>query len=204
MKDKMLVCLDWDGTLVDSFGRISSAVQCAADSVGLKSRSIDQIQRLIGWSHEQIWSTLYPEEQHNSKLAERFWMEFSVHYNVKKSELFPSTRLALQRMSQFAHLVIVTNKPRVFLDQELSDFRVEDYFSASYSSSEYANKPDPEMINQAMSDYGSEYVCMIGDAPADKMAAHNASVPFYKIEYNAMKTDTNIVTIFDSILELVS
>lgn len=203
MNNNALICLDWDGTLVDSFGRISGAVQCAADDVGLKSHAADEIQKLIGWSHEQIWSTLYPEEKSNLKLAEEFWQRFTVHYNKKKSSLFPSTRLALQQMSKYANLVIVTNKPRVFLNQELIDFNLSNYFNATYSSTEFQNKPDPEMINQAISECDSAYVCMIGDAPADQMAAQNAAVPFYKIEYNEFKTDTNIKTIFNQVIEVL-
>ena len=204
MTEKVLICLDWDGTLVDSFGRISSAVQDAAEIHSLPVYSHDHIQRLIGWPHEQIWSTLYPDQSENDALSQKFWATFTRVYNKKKSGLFPSTRLALQRMEKFAVLVIVTNKPRVFFDQEMIDFNLQSYFSATYSCSEYASKPEPEMINQAMSDHGQcSYVCMVGDAPADQMAAEKACVPFYKVNYNGRQVDTNIIEIADAIYDTV-
>jgi phosphoglycolate phosphatase-like HAD superfamily hydrolase len=48
VSDYRLLIFDWDGTLVDSIGRIVEAMHCAADACGLARCSDARVKGIIG------------------------------------------------------------------------------------------------------------------------------------------------------------
>ncbi len=54
-----LVIFDWDGTLMDSIGRIVSSMQAAANDCFLQPPTNEQVKEIIGLSlPSSIWATL--------------------------------------------------------------------------------------------------------------------------------------------------
>ncbi len=55
-----LVIFDWDGTLMDSIGRIVSSMQSAASSCFLEQPTSDEVKNIIGLSLPNALRTLFP------------------------------------------------------------------------------------------------------------------------------------------------
>ena len=57
----MLVIFDWDGTLLNSLGKIAQCMQLAAVDAGLEARSESEIHGIVGLGIPQALATLYPD-----------------------------------------------------------------------------------------------------------------------------------------------
>ena len=59
MRDYSLLIFDWDGTLVDSIGRIVTAMHQAADRCGIPRRSDEAVKGIIGLALPQALSLIH-------------------------------------------------------------------------------------------------------------------------------------------------
>ena len=59
----MLVVFDWDGTLIDSTGKIVRSMHIAAEQVGLPVLADDAVRNIIGLGLPEAILTLYPQAE---------------------------------------------------------------------------------------------------------------------------------------------
>lgn len=60
-KQTRLIVFDWDGTLMDSTGRIVSAMQTTATNLKLPVPSVDDVRGIIGLNLTECYKRLFPE-----------------------------------------------------------------------------------------------------------------------------------------------
>lgn len=175
-----LLCIDWDGTLVDTTPGIVHAVSQTLGFLNLPNPGEENIKRLIGESEEVISAYYFKD---NIELAKEFWPHFrSLYIQLPHPTLMKGARTFLENHQDF-YIAIVTNKRRKMLDNEINKYNIDQYIDYTYTADSYIAKPDPAMILQAMLDCeaSKHNTWMLGDSEADEEAAQRAAVNFVAI-----------------------
>ncbi|KPL27664.1 MAG: hypothetical protein AMJ72_07590, partial [Acidithiobacillales bacterium SM1_46] len=95
-----LIIFDWDGTLMDSAGKIVRCFSAAIADVGIDSPGEYAIRNIIGLGLAEAIDTLLPEHNEAARTAvvERY-REYFLHLDPGESELFPGVAPGLERLN---------------------------------------------------------------------------------------------------------
>ncbi|MBK59484.1 MAG: HAD family hydrolase [Pseudomonas sp.] len=190
MNNYELLIFDWDGTLVDSIGRIVESILVAATKCDLPRLDENSIKGIIGLGLPEAIAVLYPGET-DRKLVEAFRRAYADHYLALESEpsaLYPGVATALQHFRDQGHqLAVATGKGRRGLDRVLAGQGWSDFFDVTRCADETASKPDPLMIHEILEHCGvsPERALMIGDSVFDLEMARRAGVDSVAVSYGA-------------------
>jgi len=189
-----LLIFDWDGTLVDSIGRIVESILVAAARCGLPHLDEDSIKGIIGLGLPEAIAVLYPSVT-DRKLVEAFRRAYADHYLALEAEpsvLYPGVATALQEFRAQGHqLAVATGKGRRGLDRVLAGQGWSDFFDVTRCADETASKPDPLMIHEILTHCGvrPDRALMIGDSVFDLEMARRAGVDSVAVSYGAQPLD---------------
>lgn len=189
-----LVIFDWDGTVMDSIGRIVSSLDSAARLTGTLPLLEDEaLKQMIGLSLEKGFTFLYPEADlaHYPVWVEHYRQEF-VSDNKVPSHLYPNSRAVLEHLKHNGlMLAVATGKTRVGLDRAMRETQTQALFAATRCADETRSKPDPTMINELLDELGvaPEDAVMIGDTNHDMALANNAGVDAIGITWGVHGAD---------------
>lgn len=193
--DYRLLIFDWDGTLVDSIGRIVESMHVASRACGLQQRSDERVRGIIGLGLPEAVASLYPELE-DARCVERFRHHYSEHYlslEDRPSALFPGVAEAMQAFRDEGYLLAVaTGKGRHGLDRVLKGQGWEDFFDVTRCADETASKPQPLMLEEIMAHCSVEpaNALMVGDSIFDLQMARNAGVDSVAVGYGAQSLET--------------
>jgi phosphoglycolate phosphatase len=185
-----LLIFDWDGTLVNSIGRIVESISVAAARCDLPSLEESAIKGIIGLGLPEAIAALYPHVN-DVRTAEAFRRAYADHYlslEVEPSALYQGVATALQRFREHGYLLAVaTGKGRRGLDRVLAGQGWDDFFDVTRCADETASKPDPLMIREILAHCGvsPERALMIGDSVFDLEMAGRAGVDSVAVTYGA-------------------
>ena len=177
---RRLFVFDWDGTLMDSVGRIVSCLRQAAEEQGLEDLGDAGFGNVIGLGLPQAIAQLYP--QLNPRQIEQFRDTYSARFvaaDARPSHLFPGALELLETLRARGHWVAVaTGKSRRGLDRVLGELGLDDCFDATRCADETASKPDPRMLHEIVVALGAEpeQAVMIGDTEYDLEMAARARI----------------------------
>ncbi len=189
-----VLIFDWDGTLVDSIGRIVESIRVAARSCDLPQRDDAAIKGIIGLALPEAIAVLYPEVSDVAQV-EVFRQRYSEHYlalEAQPSALYPGVAQALQAFRDAGYLLAVaTGKGRRGLDRVLMGQGWEDFFDITRCADETASKPDPLMLHEILAYCGKrpEQALMVGDSVFDLQMAQRAGVDSVAVAYGAQSLD---------------
>src|SRR5690606_7580706 len=109
-----LVIFDWDGTLMDSTGRIVSCMQAAANDMALPALEAARARQIIGLGLPEAISSLYPVLSHADVLRMRdHYARHFIAAEQTPSSLYPGARELLDTLQARDHLLAVaTGKSR--------------------------------------------------------------------------------------------
>lgn len=173
MATPKLICFDWDGTLIDSFEKIATAIFETAKKIGLKKATKPSIKSKIGLPFEQLLKELYGVVD-----VEDFIDQYHRMYDqLPTPKLFPNCVHMLSTLKENGYLLaIVTNKSRRSAEAEIDAHNLREMFDAIYCSEELAAKPSPLMLHHAMTSHQvlPSETWMVGDSTADLLAGHAA------------------------------
>src|SRR5690606_19493567 len=95
-----LVVFDWDGTLVDSLGRIVAALRATIDELGLPSRPEHELRAGVGLGFDEVVRRLFPELDVADRARVR--AVFREHFLAGDAvaQLFPGAREALESLAK--------------------------------------------------------------------------------------------------------
>jgi len=191
--DYGLLIFDWDGTLVDSIGRIVEAMRFAASRSGLPERSESAIKSIIGLGLPEAILSLYPEL--DLPTLERFRDHYAECYlalEVEPSPFFPGVVEALDAFRRQGYrLAVATGKSRRGLQRVLKGHGWLDYFDVTRCADETASKPDPLMLQEILAYcvVPAERALMVGDSPFDLRMARQAGMDSVAVGYGAQPLD---------------
>jgi phosphoglycolate phosphatase len=180
MKKYKLVIFDWDGTLMDSVGRIVSSMRSAAAQANLNIPSEEAVKNIIGLSLPEATDILFPlctEQQARHLLV--FYKEHYVTHDTTPSPLFNHAISLLQQLKDNQQLLAVaTGKGRNGLERVMAETDTKAYFNASKCADESESKPSPDMVLQLLEqlNINPQEAVMIGDTVHDMAMARSAGI----------------------------
>lgn len=186
----MLFIFDWDGTLSDSTGRITLAMQMAAEDLGWNPPETAEVHNIIGLGLPEAIAKLYPTLSSLSyeRLRERYIYHFLNLDKQQPSAFFPGVLETLEYLREQGHqLTVATGKSRRGLDRILSAHGMSSFFHGTRCADETASKPHPLMLTQLLTEFSvpaSEAV-MVGDTEYDMEMARVIDVPRIAVTYGA-------------------
>ncbi|MGL4844147.1 MAG: HAD-IA family hydrolase [Aeromonas veronii] len=191
MQDIRLAIFDWDGTLMDSVGRIVACVQGAARDCELAVPAPAQIRQIIGLSLDVAMSRLFPlssgsgsgsgsafDERQIAALIDRYRHHYL--HEATPSPLFSGAgELLHDWRSRGLQLAVATGKSRRGLDRVLDETGLRPLFVTSRGADEARSKPDPLMLEQILDELGlsPRQAVMIGDSVHDMAMAEAIAMP---------------------------
>ncbi len=185
----MLFIFDWDGTLIDSAGRIVAAMQAAALELRIDVCSAVQVENIIGLGLPEAIAQLYPQLPAGERQA--LQIAYSRHYVASDQQpcaWFPTVRETLQQLKdEGCVLAVATGKSRRGLRRVLDQLQMLDFFHATRCADETQSKPHPQMLNELLDELAipAERAVMIGDTEYDMAMAQAANMPRIAVSYGA-------------------
>lgn len=184
-----LIIFDWDGTLMDSVGRIVSSMQRTAAVLELKQPSEAAVRDIIGISLEPAIEKLFGRLNGDDMAAfiEVYRQQY-VHDDITPSPLFPGARLLLENLRARGYtLAVATGKARHGLERVWQEADIRHLFHASRCADETASKPNPLMLHELLDEtgYGVEQALMVGDSTHDMLMAENAGMARIAVKFGA-------------------
>lgn len=176
-----LIVFDWDGTLMDSEGRIVACLQLAAGELGYPVPSVERSREVIGLGLHEAVARLFPEASGNEvqQLSDAYRRHF-LGDELAHSELFPGARELLEELARTGYfLAVATGKSRRGLEKELDLTGMRDLFHVTRCADETFSKPNPQMLLEILDYTGREprQALVVGDTEFDMLMAANARTP---------------------------
>lgn len=186
-----VVMYDLDGTLLDTAGEITQAVNDTLQDFGHENVSEEQVRGWIGhgtgWLMKTAWQhTQGPMDVPWDKVMERFVFHYEASAGTS-STAFPHVLETLQRAREYGvKQAIVTNKERRFTERVLERHGLADAFDLIICGDSLAvKKPDPSVIDYCLSQLGATRgeALFIGDSEIDVSTARAAGVICWAVPY---------------------
>lgn len=202
-----LICFDWDGTLIDSFDKIATAVYKTAANLGYKSVPKTRIKRKIGLSFGQLLAELYGKVQEEDFIEEYH----HIYGKMPAPALYPGcVKLLESLIAEGIQVAIVTNKSRLSTEAELEAHGISHLISSIWVAEELVPKPSPLMLHHAASSHQllPSELWMVGDSLPDMYSGSSAGVAkivlVEDLPVPASVTNVAKVTALTQILELLN
>lgn len=189
VESKRLFIFDWDGTLLDSTGKIIRCMHRAIDDLALEQRSDADVKGIIGLGLPEAIRQLYPDI--SARDLEALRNGYSQHFieaDANPCTFYPGVEAVLQALKAEGHLLsVATGKSRRGLNRVLGNLAMSDYFDATRCADETASKPHPRMVNELLEELGADRTSavMVGDTAFDLEMASNAGVDAIAVSYGA-------------------
>lgn len=176
-----VVIFDWDGTLMDSVGRIVSSLRAAALQSGLLVPSEHDAKQIIGLSLNPAFDILFPgiSDDKRQLMFEHYRDHYMVH-DKTPTPLFAGVEQLLQQLkANNVLLAVATGKQRKGLDRMFAETGLEHYFDISRCADEAQSKPHPDMLQQIIRELGvsAQSAIMVGDTSHDMKMAQAINMP---------------------------
>lgn len=188
-----LLIFDWDGTLMDSLGRIVGCMQQAGRDVGLGTLAEDDVRDIIGLGLPEAIAKLCPgiEARQAETLRDRYAHHF-VHGDMPPALFYPGVESLMPELASSAQvgLAVATGKSRRGLNRMFDETNSRGWFRASRTADETRSKPHPLMLEELLAELGvsvSEAV-MIGDTEYDLEMARALGMDRVAVSYGVHDT----------------
>ena len=179
----MTVVLDVDGTLLDSSYHHAIAWARAFDQVGVDV-PVWRIHRAIGMGGDRLVAAVAGddvEEEHGDEVRERW--EAAYDEIIDETRLLPGAQELLSALRDRGLGVALASSSIPKHAEHAFDLLDAGSLADTATTSEDAeeSKPDPELVEEALSRLGSRSGCVVGDSVYDVEAAGRAGVPAYGV-----------------------
>lgn len=211
IKQYDLVIFDWDGTLMDSIGKIITCIENMARALHLPIPSESDIRDIIGLSMTEALRVLFPqglnlsassvysqpqhpknafgqgEDDQYQQMRAEFKAQY-LHLDATPTPLFAQAPLLIDQLhTQGYQLAVATGKARAGLDRVFEQTGLGRYFVASRCADDVHSKPHPEMISSLLKELNiaPNRALMVGDSLLDLTMAANAGIDSVGVTYGA-------------------
>ena len=177
---KPLIIFDLDGTLVDSSGDLSTAVNLTRADYGLPALSRETVVTFIGNGLHKLMERSFDGADVD---VDEAIPKMRAHYDehmVDTTALYPGVSAALESLRDQGYaLAVVTNKPVKPAQRICRELGIDAYFPVVLGGDSCPNiKPHPEPLHWALelTECGTEGSWMVGDNYTDMEAGKNAGL----------------------------
>lgn len=214
MKKHALIIFDLDGTLLDTAGEVTDAINDAFYEVGLAQITLSQTRNWVGKGAPNFLEKAL--EFNNVKLQtqqefDRLLAIFYHHYEKRSgtnSHMFPQVAETLDQLHKNGtQLAVLTNKFLVGTELVLKAHNIHHLFADILAGDSFPQKkPDPVGVHFLMRKYSlfPEQILYIGDSSTDVQTARNAGVEVWVVPYGYNHGDDINTSNPDRIIENLS
>lgn len=175
------VIFDLDGTLLNTLDDLGNAGNYALSEQGFPTHEIEKYRYFVGNGIPKLIERILPEEKRAGSFDKTYRL-FCEYYNAHKRDFtrpYDGIPELLKKLSEAGiKTAVVTNKADEFAGVLISDIFGR-LIEKTYGSIEgIPKKPDPCLVNKAISDFGAEKkdVLYVGDSSVDMETALNAGL----------------------------
>ena len=177
------VVLDVDGTLIDSNYHHALAWSRAFEHVG-RTVPVWRIHRSIGMGGDKLVAAAAGEDverEHGDDVRERWEKEYDEI--IEETRLLPGAKELLAALRERGAGVALASSSIPKHAQHAFDLLDADDLADTATTAEDAeeSKPDPELVEEALSRLDGSPACVVGDSVYDVEAARGAGVPAYGV-----------------------
>ncbi|TLS65725.1 HAD-IIIA family hydrolase [Mariprofundus erugo] len=181
-----LILFDCDGTLTDSQGLITQAMQQAFVTCGLPEPESQAIQNITGLSLLRAVACLSDDVALHASICDAY----RDHYRMLEHQvtLYPEVRETLDELRRRGYWMgVVTGKSRSGLQRVIETFELADYFMVLRTADCTHSKPHPAMVLECMDEMGvlPAHTTVVGDAVFDMQMARAAGVRAIGVSFGA-------------------
>lgn len=186
-----VVMYDLDGTLLDTAGEITQAVNHTLAEFGHETVTEEQVRDWIGngtgWLMKTAWQqTQGPLDAPWDKVMERFILHYEATAGTRSSA-FPHVIDTLRRAREYGvKQALVTNKETRFTERVLERHGLQDAFDIVICGDSLpVKKPDPAVIEHCLAQFGASAgeALFVGDSEIDVSTAKAAGVVCWAVPY---------------------
>ena len=186
--------VDLDGTMVDTLGDFTVALNLMLDELGLPRVAPAAVESMVGKGSEHLIHSVLRHvrggREADADLYGAAWQRYSRHYlqiNGRHSRVYAGVVEGLRALrARGLRLACLTNKPGDFAKPLLAAKGLDGYFDVVFGGDAFARKkPDPLPLLKTCEALGSkpERTLMIGDSSNDAQAARAARCPVVLVSY---------------------
>ena len=175
------VIFDLDGTLLNSLNDLGNAGNFALAKQGFPTHEIEKYKYFVGNGIPKLIERILPKEE-KERSFNRTYDLFCEYYDAHKRDFtrpYEGIPELLYKLSEAGvRAAVVTNKGDEFAERLVADI-FNGLIEKTYGSVEgIPKKPDPYLVNKAISDFGAEKkdVLYVGDSGVDMETAFNAGL----------------------------
>ena len=181
MDDAEAVIFDLDGTLLDTLGDLTDAVNMALEKYGLPLRTTEEVCSFVGNGLRNLMTQAVEDGEAHPRFEEIF-VFFREYYknncNHKTSPYEGVIELMKELKARGIQMAIVSNKIDAGV-KELNEKFFAEYIEVAIGEREgIGRKPEPDSLNEAIRLLGveREHALYVGDSDVDIQTASNAGV----------------------------
>lgn len=184
--------IDLDGTMVDTLGDFSAALNTMLADLQLPAIAPDAIEAMVGKGSEHLIRSVlaHVSVADIEALYPQAWARYQQHYlaiNGQYARVYDGVREGLQALrAQGLRLACLTNKPLSFAQPLLRAKGLDGLFEQVFGGDSFARKkPDPLPLRKTCEALGSApaRTLMVGDSSNDAQAARAAGCPVALVSY---------------------
>lgn len=182
--------IDLDGTMIDTVGDFSAALNRMLADLSLPPVDRAFISRTVGKGSEYLIQRTLEHVGGNPAAFDGAFAHYQRHYleiNGDHATVFPGVVEGLERLAaRGLALACLTNKPTAFALPLLRSKGLDGYFRAIFGGDAFERKkPDPMPLLKTCEALGSRpaVTLMIGDSSNDAQAARAAGCPVVLVSY---------------------
>ena len=182
--------LDLDGTLVDTIGDFTHALNAMLGDLGLAHVTSLDVEPLVGRGSEHLIASILELRGANLKSDDLAWGAYQRHYrsiNGQFARVYPGVDEGLDALRAMGlRLACLTNKPTDFARQLLERMRLASHFDFVFGGDAFERKkPDAIPVLKTCESLGSlpAHTLVVGDSVNDAAAARAAGCPVVLVTY---------------------
>jgi len=182
--------VDLDGTLVDTLGDFTVALNATLQELSLPALSRADIERRVGKGSEHLIRSALQAVGGDPGLYDPAWAAYQRHYaaaNGRHAQVYPGVMQGLQALrARDVRMACVTNKPIAFTLPLLDAKGLAGYFDHVFGGDAFEHKkPHPQPIIKTCQALGTlpQHTLMVGDSSNDAQAARAAGCPVALVTY---------------------
>lgn len=186
MIDRRVIVFDWDGTLADTMGGITSVAREVLLAWGMPEDGLGDLSRLVGPPFPQAYSTVYGLSDEDAAEVTRLYRIRYEQGGVREWPVFPGIPQLLEDLHHAGKLVAVASSKRhKLVVRQAGDNGILDALDAVVGKmdDDAATKEGTIVRVIGLLEAHVEEAVMVGDRNLDVWAAANVGIPCVGVLY---------------------
>ncbi|CAN5437592.1 HAD family hydrolase [soil metagenome] len=210
-----IVGFDLDGTLVDTSGDLTAAVNHALEAAGRAALSVDRVTPMIGAGakrtlEQALEATGGCEREEFRRLYKLLLAYYEAHIAAHSRPYEGAIQAVDALIAMGVKVAIVTNKFESLAEKLLRELGIRDRFTALIGGDTLGpgnSKPSPAPIHEMIARCGGGRAAFVGDSSFDILAAKNAGIASVAVSFGFLLgpvEELDADAVVDGYAELIS